>query len=295
MTFRIGGSEAAAACGINPYTSRIALWLDKTGKQPLPQAGEAAKWGQVLEPVLRDELRQTLGIIEEWTPATLAEVRPADLPEWVQGTPDGFLFQDGDLCLVELKTVGLNGASAWDDDSVPITYQVQAQVYMAITAAKRMHFGCLVGGQRFITRTLDFDLKVWGTILSLLVEFKDLVDRDEAPAPDGTDGTTNALKLLYPAAHAETVELPEHKWPLLEQARKARDARKASEVEEDRIIQEIKMLMGDASNATVRGVTVATWRNTSRTGTDTDKLKSEHPEAFEACLTTTTFRRFALK
>src|SRR2546421_12082611 len=53
----LGGSEAAAACGVDPYRSRVALWLEKRGELR-NDAGEPALWGTLLEPVVYGELER---------------------------------------------------------------------------------------------------------------------------------------------------------------------------------------------------------------------------------------------
>ena len=58
----IGGSDASIVCGINKYRSPIELWLDKTGQAVFEEAGEAAYWGTILEPVVREEFTKRTGI-----------------------------------------------------------------------------------------------------------------------------------------------------------------------------------------------------------------------------------------
>ena len=54
----IGSSDAAAAVGLNPYKSKLELWLEKTGRDTAlpkldPQDEESpAYWGNILEPVV---------------------------------------------------------------------------------------------------------------------------------------------------------------------------------------------------------------------------------------------------
>ena len=55
----IGGSDAAAACGLNPYMSMLELWLIKTGRQNpdlsdglMENAYSPLYWGKELEPLI---------------------------------------------------------------------------------------------------------------------------------------------------------------------------------------------------------------------------------------------------
>ena len=38
----IGGSEAAAVCGVNPYRSALSVYMDQIGEAPEADAGERA-------------------------------------------------------------------------------------------------------------------------------------------------------------------------------------------------------------------------------------------------------------
>ena len=42
----IGGSDAAAVCGLDPWRSPFEVWLDKTGLFVDETAGEAVRWGR---------------------------------------------------------------------------------------------------------------------------------------------------------------------------------------------------------------------------------------------------------
>ena len=54
----IGGSDAAAAVGLNPYKSQLELWLEKTGRDAemrKPDPDDEAQpiyWGTLLEPIV---------------------------------------------------------------------------------------------------------------------------------------------------------------------------------------------------------------------------------------------------
>lgn len=54
----IGGSDAAAAVGLNPYKSCLELWLEKTNRDanlPKPDPDDTTEpvfWGHVLEPIV---------------------------------------------------------------------------------------------------------------------------------------------------------------------------------------------------------------------------------------------------
>ena len=57
----IGGSDAAAACGINPWISPLQLYLEKTGQIEPYGGNDATYWGNVLEPFVASRLAEVTG------------------------------------------------------------------------------------------------------------------------------------------------------------------------------------------------------------------------------------------
>lgn len=63
----IGGSDAAAAVGLNPYKSQLELWLEKTGRDaelPKPDPNDTQEpvyWGTLLEPIVAAAYTQQTG------------------------------------------------------------------------------------------------------------------------------------------------------------------------------------------------------------------------------------------
>lgn len=53
---RIGGSDAAAILGLNPWKSNVELWKEKTGQAPVPDISDKdiVKYGVAAEPLLRE-------------------------------------------------------------------------------------------------------------------------------------------------------------------------------------------------------------------------------------------------
>jgi len=58
----IGGSDASIVCGLNRYKSPVELWMEKTGQIEPKIAGEAAHWGTMLEPIIRNEFTERTGL-----------------------------------------------------------------------------------------------------------------------------------------------------------------------------------------------------------------------------------------
>lgn len=145
----IGGSDAAAAVGLNPYMSPLELWLIKTRRdanlpRPDPQdTSEPIYWGTLLEPIVAasytkqtgNKVRRVNAVLQHPTiPFMLANV-------------DREVVGCRDVQLLECKTAGEFGARLWRD-GVPEYVQLQVQHQLAVTGRHAADVAVLICGQR---------------------------------------------------------------------------------------------------------------------------------------------------
>lgn len=291
--FTIGGSEAAAACGVDPFLSPVMLWAYKTGRAERPET-EAMHFGKLLERLVWGELEER-GY--DLLPAP-AEGFADDERKWLIGHPDGFV-PDG---VLEIKTANQWAHRAGWNGDVPVQYQAQAQVYMHLTKRERTTLACLVGGSRLEVRTIERDEDAIGLLLAGMERFHRHLRRDKMPAADGSDSARAALLLLYPeggfgpgARGTKVVRLDREGW---QDDRELR-ARKEQRDVIDRQIQELenryKARIGDAELAiSPHDTDAARWSNVQARRLDQTRLKAERPEIAEEFTTVTTTRRFTL-
>lgn len=125
----LGASDAAAALGLSPWKTNIALWFEKTGQAPAPDLSdnEAVRLGHLLEAPLRD-------IFAAEHPEYEVEHHPYDIlyrsdRPWLRATLDGELFEKstGRRGVLEIKTSALSSAREWAQwrDKVPTHYYCQ--------------------------------------------------------------------------------------------------------------------------------------------------------------------------
>ncbi len=177
----MGGSDALVVCGLSRFTSPLDLWHEKLTEQIVDDddPSEAIVWGNLLEPVVRDEVarREHLTIID--APALLAH---RDHP-WQQASLDGIIVDDGHRAIYEGKTAGARSARWWDDGAVPMGYVLQVQHYLSVTGWDDALIGCLVAGQRLELRRIVRDDELIGMLTEIEAEFWSHVEqRREPPA-----------------------------------------------------------------------------------------------------------------
>lgn len=264
----LGGSDAAAVVGLSRWTSPLELWLDKTGRNTGDdEAGEAALWGNLLEPVVRDEVARRRDIEIVSAPFVLAH----EHRRWQM------VNLDGDIpsldAIYEGKTASVWLADDWADDAIPEAYILQVQHALAVTGRARALCGVLIGGQKLEIREVDRDQELIDTLIGLEAEFWALVQADTPPAADGSQACTDLLNRLHETANGSVLtlggsDLAEVELLIEQRAQLSADI-KALEAEKTRTENLLKAMCGDHDSlADSDGRPIFNWKNRSRSGID---------------------------
>jgi len=208
------------------------------------------------------------------------------------GKKHGEILPHGERGVLELKTAGLRMAAAWDDDQVPIPYQVQCQHYLAVTGLPFAVVGCLVGGQRFLVRRVERDEEAIAMLIEREAQFWQLVQDGTPPPPDGSQASTDLLKRMYPQAAGGVVTLDHLGADLRERYDEARKHAKRWAEEEQALENLIKDAMKDADVATLDGSPAFTWKSHLTHRLDQKAMREELPDVWAAYNREVEQRRF---
>ena len=288
----IGGSEAASACGVDPFRSRIMLWAEKTGRVERPET-EAMKWGKLLEPVVFQELeRQGFDVM----PAPAEEWSHFDL-KWMVGHVDGFVDIGDARGVLEIKTGSVFASHDWQSDAgAPLPYLVQVQHYLWLTGCPVALLACLIGGQRLELRTVEYDPDVAEAIVDLEADFLKYVRTDRPPPPDGSKSAADAIRALHPVSNGKTVRLDKATWEACKELKARKEQLQTVKRQADELQQRIELAMGDAEVAiSPFDTTAAKWTSREVTRIDTTVLKAARPEIASEFAVTKPERRFTLE
>jgi predicted phage-related endonuclease len=289
----LGGSEAAAACGVDPWRSRVALWLEKRGEWP-NIAGEPALWGTLLEPVVFGELeRRGFHVM----PAPKDGFQDEDGHPWMIGHPDGFAEVDGEAALLEIKTAGQWTANEWKGESgAPLPYLLQLHHYFYITGYSLALLAVLIAGQRLETRIVHRDDAVIARMLDLEGEFIGLLCDEKMPSPDGSESAHDALREMFTPSPGLVVRADKTIERHVREACILRESINARKEQLAKHEQAIQAYMGEATELISRhDATLAKWTPYDRTALDTKALREAMPATFTEFSSTKTLRRFTLE
>lgn len=203
----IGGSDAGAICGLNPYVSAMQVFLDKTSPAAEVEDKEAMRQGRDLEQYVADRFMEATGL----------KVRKANYIFMHEEYP--FMLANVDRLVVgenaglECKTVSAYNADKWKDGKIPEHYQIQCHHYMMVTGATHWYIAAVILGIGFVYYKIQRDEELIQYLTEIENRFwKENVMKNEMPEPDGSEACEEVLKKYYPKADREkTVFLTEFK------------------------------------------------------------------------------------
>ncbi|UEP28010.1 YqaJ viral recombinase family protein [Burkholderia sp. B21-007] len=276
----IGGSDAAAAIGLNPYMSPLELWLVKTGRAdglPRPDPDDTTSptyWGTLLEPIVAASYTKQTGNRVRRVNAVL---RHPTIP-WMLANLDREIVGARDAQILECKTAGEFGARLWRD-GVPEYVQIQVQHQLAVTGKTAAHVAVLLCGQALEVHRIERDDALIGRLVELEARFWQFVESDTPPPADGSESADRALRHLYPG-HGGTVDFTDERhlssaFADLVAVRAEIEARLAIEA---RLKQTIQQAMGEATRAVFETGEVSFKRSRGSSAVDLKRLLADHPQ-----------------
>ncbi|AXV97415.1 endonuclease [Ralstonia solanacearum] len=277
----IGGSDAAAAVGLNPYKSQLELWLEKTGRDaelPKPDPNDTTEpvyWGTLLEPIVAAAYTQQAGHRVRKVNAVLQHptipFMLANLDREVVGAPD--------VQILECKTAGEFGARHWRD-GVPEYVTLQVQHQLAVTGKRAADVAVLLCGQALEVHRIERDDDLIARLIPLEAQFWHYVETDTPPPGDGSESADRALRCLYPRDSGGTVDFSDDRQlsAAFADLVAVREQIEAQEVAAAKLKQAIQHAMGDASRALFETGEVTFKRSKDGTTTDLERLLADHPD-----------------
>jgi predicted phage-related endonuclease len=287
--YLVGGSEAAAACGVDPFRSRIMLWAEKTGRVERPET-DAMRMGTLLQPTVAQLVE---GEGYEVIPAPDDGLTCAAYPFMV-GHLDAFTAIDGKRAPLEIKTRG----SGWKDDTKALAAAVmQAQQYIELTGAESALLAVLHGGYGGLAldlRIVRRDDKLIELMVAMEREFVELVRTDTPPDPDGSDSARDAVRAMAgDAAAGKVARATPDIWKAVRTIRECDERIAAIKAQRELAAQTVQVFMGDAEElVTPFDTPAARWPTSTRTSLDTKALKAAHPSIAGEFTKATTYRTF---
>jgi putative phage-type endonuclease len=276
----VGGSEGAAALGLNPFFTELELYFSKLGEGQPIETTIPMMVGTALEPVAIELFeRETHFKVEERQGVFVDELNP-----WRRCTLDGYVHQE--RAIIEAKSSGDFRGWGDGDDEIPEHYLLNAAHSLGcIPEAQCVYFPVLIGGRTYRTYQVHRDVELVRMVLEGERAFMDLVRKRRPPAPK----TREDLKLLYPKDNGLSVTATPEIEATARAIAKAKAEIKTHTAIQDEGILAVAAFMGP--HASLRklslvgtlGDTLATFNGQERRTIDADLLRANYPAIAREC------------
>ena len=285
----IGGSDAAAVIGLNPFRSRIEVYADKMGMMPEKEDTESMRLGRDLEDY----------VAQRFCEATGKKVRRNNFM-WCHDEHRCMIADVdreiiGENAGLECKTTQAWGGKVIMKGEIPLTYYVQCMHYMAVMGYDRMYLAVLIFGKGFYWFTIERDENEIAALTAAETSFwRDFVEAGISPDPDGSQSAEQAVDAIW-GNRAQEDELL--MFDFSDDMRELCDlaaAEKEIKRQKDAIKQRLQAALGEHMVGSSDRY-VITWRPQERSSIDSRRLYRERPDIYREYLTTSSTRIFKIK
>ena len=198
----LGGSDAGAVIGMNPYKSAYTLWAEKTERIPGFEGNIATKVGSYLEELVAKMFEEEAGKKVRRKNRTMVN----DLYPFACANVDRLVV--GEKALLEIKTTtSIPMMKQLRSSEFPEAYYAQCVHYLAVTGLEKAYLAVLINCREFKVYELDRDQAEIDTLMSAEKEFWHLVETDNPPVIDGSDSTGETILTMYPDSNENEVDL----------------------------------------------------------------------------------------
>lgn len=284
----IGGSDAGAVCGLNPYRTAMQVYQDKVSGEIEEVDNEAMRQGREFEDY----------VAKRFMEATGKKVRRANAMFYNEENP--FMLADVDRMVVgenaglECKTASPYMADKWKDGNIPLSYQIQCYHYMAVSNADAWYLAVVIYGREFKYYKIERDEAVIADLIQIEKAFwENHVLKQQIPDPDGSKLADSVIAEYYKNSIADTIPLTGFN-EKLERRQELSELIGRMDMEKKKIEQELKLYLGENERGENEQFMVS-WKSVQSNRLDEKRLKEEEPEIYEKYKKSVSSRRFTVK
>lgn len=285
----IGGSDAGAILGLNPYSSAFQVYCDKKDLLPEREDNEAMRQGRDFEDYVARRFEEKEGKV----------IRRCNF--MLQHPEHEFMLADVDRLIVgetaglECKTTSILTRTDYDAGEIPPQYYAQCVHYMAVTSATHWYIAILILNRAFYVYRIDRNEDEINALIEQEREFwTNHVLAGIPPEADGSDRAGKVIQQLYQGRDTEPPALLYGCEDNMCRIKELDAEIKGLSTEQDKLKQAIQLQMKDAIIGKAAGFT-AKFSPQSRTTVDGKALKADQPELFTRYSKTSNFRKFEIK
>ena len=289
----IGGSDAGAICGLNPYSSALDVYYNKTSDSIEMDEidNEAMRMGRDLEAYVAERFCEETGLKVRRSNNMYAHKK---YPFMIADI-DRLIIGQNKVIGLECKTASPYSSEKWKDGKIPAHYLAQCYHYMAVLDADCWYLAVVIYGKEFKWIKIERDEEIIQNLIQIEKNFwENNVLAKELPEPDGSEAANDFINNYFGTSKAESSV------PLLGFDEKLERREELAElidkltIEKQQIEQEVKLYMKDNEFAENEHYKVS-WKQSVSNRIDAKRLKAELPEVYKKFCNQISSRRFLVK
>jgi len=268
----LGGSDIAAAIGMNRWHSPLMLWAQKTGELPIEiPDNEAMEWGRELEDSVAKGFTRKTGFEVRRTPQNYVHPKypyfRCQVDRLLTGTDE----------LLEVKTTNAWQAKEWEGEEIPQEYILQVMWQLGITKRSVGWIAVLIGGQKFRYKKIPFDKVLFDDMIEKALLFWQCVIDKTPPMADGLDNPI--MVELYPKPTNKSIQEVEEMDTAIGHRQELKMHGKEIEKSLDEVEALLKQKIGESLGLKTVKYTVM-WNREAKNGLNEKRLKEAHPDIY---------------
>lgn len=268
----IGGSDAGAIIGLNPYASAFSVWAEKTGKLPEFEGNISTRVGTYLEDLVAKLFQEEAGKKVQRLNFTIVN---HDYP-WACANIDREII--GEDAILEIKTTTSMGAiKKFRSGEYPEQWYGQMVHYLAVTGAKKAYLAALENNRELRVFELERDEEEVKALMDAEREFwNTYVLPKKTPPVDGHSATSEAIKKIFSEEAGDSIDLSGF-LDVFQQRKAVNEQIKNLKEQLDGLDNRVKVAMGSAAKGTCGRFSVS-WKLQNTSGLDREKIKADYPD-----------------
>ncbi len=268
----IGGSDAGAIIGMNPYSSAFSVWAEKTGKVPEFEGNISTRTGTLLEDLVAKLFMEETGkkvqrlnftLVNEQYPFACANIDREII---------------GEDAILECKTTNsFVNVKKFRTGEYPEMWYAQMTHYLAVTGAQKAYLAVLSECRDFRIFELERDEDEIKALMDAEAAFwNTYVLPRKTPPADGHSATSETIKKLFDTDDGDTVDLSGIE-PFFERRKVLNAHIKELNEEIDGLDNMMKLQLGSKSRGQCGRFTVS-WKMQNTAALDRDAIKADYPD-----------------
>ena len=266
----IGGSDAGAIAGYNPYMAAHSLWAEKSGHVTGFEGNLTTEVGSYLEAFVADLFTRETGKKVRRRNAT---VYNDDYP-WAHANVDRVII--GENALLEVKTTNSPpNLKMFRKGEYPPAWYCQVMHYMAVCGYRKAYIAVLIECKDFKVFEVDWDEEEARELMDLEQRFWQHVLDGTPPPVSGLKCDSETLLSMHPESVPGKIQLWGREY-IFDELKRLGEEKKALEQQEEALKQQIKLDLGDYDTG-LCGPYKVTWKTQVRNTFDRKRFEKENP------------------